>query len=109
MAPMRPTRRVSAASLGDFLHYSRIALAEAIKRVRTPQDARIALMRVFKALKTGGLTALLSDLRRLDAPGSDYASWIASYDTISQGDSERIKSFIAGLPARPLIDRKSVV
>ncbi|MER9920181.1 MULTISPECIES: glycosyltransferase [unclassified Mesorhizobium] len=97
---------VPTSAVSKFLFYSRVISTETISRVRTPHDALVVLRRALKSLKTGGATALLSDLRRLGAQGTgdqSYASWISAYDACSSRDITVIKSFVSHLPEKPLI------
>ncbi|WP_214473503.1 glycosyltransferase [Mesorhizobium sp. dw_380] len=100
------TSVVPRSRFASILYYLRIVSKEAVKRIRTPRDAHVALKRVFKALDTGGPAALLSDIRRIDSPsvqGLNYTSWISQYDALSDHDIGAVKSLIRSLPDKPLI------
>jgi len=55
------------------------------------------------ALQAGGLPRIASMLRYHNRSPSDYESWIARHDTLTEADLDRLRSEIAALPERPLI------
>lgn len=81
-----------------------------------PGGPRVALLKVYRSLRRGGLSDLLHIIGNIwrtsghhgmrtlaELPGRDYDSWVRRFDTVTIGKRREMEIAVAGFASKPLI------